>query len=54
MRLKTALAALALAALPAAAIADCGWHKTNQSASQCPQGQAFDSATSSCVPLSSS
>ncbi|WP_198666018.1 hypothetical protein [Tropicimonas sp. IMCC34043] len=54
MQLKAILATLALVALPAVAMADCSWHNTNQSASQCPQGQTFDSTAGSCVPQTTS
>lgn len=54
MKVKVAVAVLALAVVPGIAAAQCGWEKTQQSASQCPQGHSWDEGTQSCVaPVSS-
>ncbi|MFD0981364.1 MULTISPECIES: hypothetical protein [Tropicimonas] len=54
MRLKTTLAALALAALPAVAVAECSWDHSNKSATTCPEGSVLDSTTGSCVKQTTS
>lgn len=48
MRLKTTIAALALAAMPAVAIAECGWQHTKESAATCPEGTALNAETGVC------
>jgi len=53
MTYRTFLAAAVLALAPALASAECGWdHKIN--ASQCGEGQTFDTATGTCVDRSTS
>ena len=55
MRLKTTLAALALAALPAAALAEgCNWQHMKESATSCPEGSVLDAQTGSCVKQTTS
>ncbi|PRY26739.1 hypothetical protein CLV78_101840 [Aliiruegeria haliotis] len=52
---KTALAAVCLAALPSLAIAEgCGWRHIDETASQCPDGHAYDAQSGSCVKLTTS
>ncbi len=54
MKMKVTLAALALALAPGMAAAMCSWEKTQQSASQCQQGQTWDEASQTCIaPVSS-
>lgn len=55
-RLTMPLAVLALVALPsfAAAGEGCGWKHLEQSASQCSDGQVYDSSTRSCVSQANS
>lgn len=54
MNVKTLLAAAALMALPGMAAAMCGWERTQQSASQCEQGQVWDESAQTCIaPVSS-
>jgi hypothetical protein len=54
MKLKFGLAALALVALPSVALATggCNYGKSKQALS-CAEGTAYDSATRSCLPVSS-
>ncbi|SFB70725.1 hypothetical protein SAMN04488094_10137 [Tropicimonas isoalkanivorans] len=54
MQLKTMLAALALAALPTFAGADCSVRHPSQSATNCPQGTLYDAQTGSCTKQVSS
>lgn len=55
MKLTVGLAALALVALPSVALATggCTYGKQKQAMS-CADGTTYDSATGSCVPLTSS
>lgn len=54
MKVKVTLAAIALALAPGMAAAMCNWEKTQQSASQCQQGQTWDEASQTCIaPVSS-
>jgi hypothetical protein len=54
MKLKVTLAALALALAPGMAAAMCSWEKTEQSASNCPQGHSWDESSQTCIaPVSS-
>lgn len=54
MRLKIAIAALALAAAPSLAFAQCGWKNVDRTASQCEQGMVWDAASETCIaPVSS-
>ncbi len=54
MKVKLFLATLALAAAPGMAMAMCSWERTQQSASQCEQGQVWDSESQTCIaPVSS-
>ncbi len=55
MNLKTPLAALALMLLPAMAIAEgCGFQHMNETASQCPDGHAYDKTSGACVKQTTS
>lgn len=54
MRLKTTLAALALAALPAVAVAECSWQHMKESATTCPEGSVLDATTGACVKQTTS
>jgi hypothetical protein len=49
MKLKTTLAALALALTPGLAAAYCGGEKAKITASACGEGQVYDAATATCV-----
>jgi hypothetical protein len=52
---KTAIAALALAALPTIGFAMCsGMEHKNTTAASCPQGMVFDPATGTCVAAKTS
>lgn len=54
MKLKAALAALALMVTPAIASAMCSWDKPAQTASACVDGQVFDESSQTCIePVSS-
>ncbi len=54
MKLKIALAALALTLSPAIASAMCSSMKPAQTASACADGQVFDADSQTCVePMSS-
>ena len=57
MRLKTTLAALALAALPTMSFAmgGCNWDRTPAStATVCGEGQTYDVTTGTCVTQATS
>jgi hypothetical protein len=56
MRLKTTLAALVLAALPATSFAfGCSYDRTPTStAATCGEGQTYDATTGTCVPSATS
>jgi len=49
MKMKLALAALVLAALPAVASAMCTGDQHKMSTSVCGEGQTWDSETQACV-----
>lgn len=53
MTFKTLLTALVLTVLPASAFAICS-HGKNQQAMSCAEGTVWDSASSSCVAITSS
>jgi len=53
MKLKFALAALALVAMPSFALAACG-HGKDRQAMTCAEGSTWDSETSTCQPVASS
>lgn len=54
MKVKVIVAAAALALAPGMAAAMCSWEKTQQSASQCGQGQVWDAESGTCIaPVSS-
>ncbi|WP_196774355.1 hypothetical protein [Rhodovulum sp. MB263] len=53
MTTRTILAAATLALLPALASAECGWQK-RINASQCGEGQIFDSVSGQCVDQTTS
>ncbi|MEM9247299.1 MAG: hypothetical protein AAGB05_01240 [Pseudomonadota bacterium] len=56
MRLKTTLAALALAALPTVSFAmGCNWdHTPASTATVCGEGQTYDVTTGTCVTQATS
>jgi len=55
MKLKATALTLVLAALPSMGMAACDWNKTPSStASTCPDGQAYDATTGTCVTQSTS
>ena len=55
MKFKTLVAAAVLAAAPSFAFAACNWGEhSEQTASQCAEGQVYDAATSACVDQTTS
>jgi hypothetical protein len=54
MTIRTALAALVLAAVPAVGWAGCNDGHRNMSTSSCAEGQTWDATTQTCVPVTSS
>lgn len=52
MKMTLGLAALAIIALPSLAEAACSYGKQRQAMS-CAEGSVYDSASKSCVPMSS-
>lgn len=54
MKIKTACAALVLALAPTLALAGAGCDREKISASACADGQVFDAAKGTCVPVTTS
>lgn len=56
MKLKATAVALVLTALPTMGMAECSWMKSTPSstASTCPEGQAYDATTGTCVTQATS
>jgi hypothetical protein len=51
MKLRIALSAVVLVALPAVGFAKCGWE---QHAMSCAEGSVYDAQTASCVAAATS
>ena len=54
MRLKTTIAALVLALVPATGFAMCDWGKSSTTANTCEEGTVYDPASGTCVTQSMS
>ncbi|MGG7645864.1 hypothetical protein ACQ5SP_13730 [Rhodovulum sp. YNF3179] len=54
MQIKTLIVAAALTLSPAVAMAECSWGHKSNTASQCGEGQAWDSDKGACVDLTTS
>ncbi|MDJ0639314.1 MAG: adenylosuccinate lyase [Paracoccaceae bacterium] len=50
MKLKLLLTALVLGTAPGLAMAACSGYGHQEATMSCPEGQAYDAATSSCQP----